>query len=48
MHPFGDHLVGCKKNLAVSRHHSLRDLLCEILLKAGLRFSKEVLIPPGW
>ena len=40
-------MVGCKKNLLVPRHNSLRDHFCEILLKAGLRFAKEVVIPPG-
>ena len=45
--PFGDHLVGCKKNLMVPRHHALRDQLCDVLQKAGLRHKAEVVIPPG-
>ena len=45
--PFGDHLVGCRKNLLVPRHHDIRDHLCDVLQLAGLRYAKEVVIPPG-
>ena len=47
LYPYGDHLVGCRKNLVVPRHHALRDHLCDVLQRAGLRYAKEVVIPSG-